>query len=122
MTSRPMKVLLVEENSAVRRVIRYLLTSQETWIQECVDGADAIAAYAACQPDFVVMDIGMQNLDGIATCRQIKAMDPTARIIFVPDYDDAALRESTGHAGASGYVLKDNLLDIARLLRELSTT
>ena len=117
-----MKVLLVEENNAVRRVIRHLLTSPETSIQECVDGADAIAAYAASRPDFVIMDTGMKDLDGIATCRRIKAMDPTARIILVSDYDDDALREGTRHAGACAYVLKDNLLHIPRLLRELSTT
>jgi hypothetical protein len=46
-------------------------------------------------------------------------MDPTARIVLVSDYDDAVLRESARHAGVCGYVLKDNLLGVARLLREL---
>jgi DNA-binding NarL/FixJ family response regulator len=115
-----MKVLLVEENSAVRRVIRQLVTSPGTWIQECVDSANAIAAYAASRPDFVIMDIGMKDLDGIAASKQIKAMDPAARIILVSDYDDADLRESARHAGACGYVLKDNLLDVTGLLRAFS--
>jgi len=63
----------------------------------------------------------MKNLDGIAATEQIKAMDPRARIILVSDYDDAALRESARHAGVCGYVLKDNLLEVACLLREFST-
>ena len=112
-----MKVLLVEENNAVRRVIRYLVRSPETSIQECVDASDAIAAYVTCHPDFVVMDIGMQNLDGIATCRQIKAIDPAARIVIVSDYDDASLRESARDAGACGYVIKDNLIELPGLLK-----
>jgi len=113
-----MKVLLVEENSAVRRVIRQLVTSPETWIQECADSASAIAAYAGRRPDFVIMDIGMKNLDGIAVSEQIKAMDPAARIVLVADYDDSAMRESARNAGACGYVLKDNLLDILYLLKD----
>jgi DNA-binding NarL/FixJ family response regulator len=119
MTSRPMKVLLVEEHSAVRSVIRQLVSSPETSIQECVDGADAIAAYTASRPDFVIMDTGIKDLDGIATSKRIKAMDPSARIVLISDYDDAVLRDSARQAGACGYVLKDNLLEVARLLRAL---
>ena len=72
--------------------------------------------YAASRPDLVIMDIGMKDLDGIAACRQIRAMDPAARIVLVSDYDDAAMRESARHAGACGYVLKDNLLEVRGLL------
>ncbi len=111
-----MKVLLVEENSAVRGLIRQLVASPGTWIQECVNSSNAIAAYAASRPDLVIMDSGMKDLDGIAVCRQIKTMDPAARIILVSDYDDAAIRESARHAGACGYVLKDNLLEVKGLL------
>ena len=87
-----------------------------TWIQECVDSSEAIAAYLASRPDLVIMDTGMKNLDGIAVCRQIKAMDPAARVVLVSDYDDPAIRESARHAGACGYVLKDNLLEVTGLL------
>jgi len=115
-----MTVLLVEENSAVRRVIRHLLTSPETWIQECANGADAIEAYGASRPDFVIMDLGVKDLDGIAVSKQIKAMDPAAKIVLVSDYDDAGLRESARDAGACGYVLKDNLLEVTGLLTAFS--
>ncbi len=113
---RPMKILLVEGNSAVRGLMRQLVAVPGIWIQECVDTANAIAAYAVSRADFVIMDVGMKDLDGIAATEQIKAMDPTARIILVSDYDDAVLRESAREAGACGYVLKDNLLDLTCLL------
>jgi DNA-binding NarL/FixJ family response regulator len=44
-------------------------------------------------------------------------MDPEARIVLVSDYDDAAMRESAKRAGACGYVLKDNLLEVTGWLR-----
>ena len=113
-----MKVLLVEQNSAVRGFIRQLVASPGTWIQECVGSSDAIVAYAASRPDLVIMDIGRKDQDGIAACRQIKGMDPGARIVLVSDYDDAAMRESARHAGACGYVLKDNLLEVKGLLHK----
>ena len=115
-----MKVLLVEGNSAVRRMIRQLVAHPGTWIQECVDGASAVAAYAVSRPDFVLMDVAMTDPDGITATEQIKAMDPTARIILVSDYDDTALRESARRAGACAYVLKDNLLEVKDFLREFS--
>jgi DNA-binding NarL/FixJ family response regulator len=62
----------------------------------------------------------MKDLDGIAACRQMKAMDPAARIVLVSDYDGAAMRESARHAGACGYVLKDNLLEVRGLLSGFS--
>lgn len=117
--SRPMKVLLVEGNTALRGVIRQLMALPGVWIQECVDSAHAVKAYAAGRADFVVMDIGMKDLDGIAATKQLKAMDPDARIILVSDYDDAALRESAREAGACGYVMKDNLLEVRELLATL---
>jgi len=115
-----MKVLLVEQNSAVRGFLRQLVASPGTWIQECIDSSAATVAYAASRPDLVIMDIGRQELDGIAVCRQIKRMDPAARVVLVSDYDDAAMRESARHAGACGYVLKDNLLEVTGLLNKFS--
>ena len=112
-----MKLLLVEENSAVSRVIRYLMTSPETWIRECVDSANATAAYAASRPDFVVIDVGTKDLDGLAVSKQIKAMDSAAKIVIISDYDDAKLRESAQDAGACGYLLKDNLIELPGLLK-----
>jgi DNA-binding NarL/FixJ family response regulator len=111
-----MKVLLVEENTAVRGLIRLLVASPGTWIQECADSSDAIVAYAAGRPDLVIVDTGVKDLDGIALCREIKAMDPAARVVLISDYDDAAIRESARHAGACGYVLKDNLLGVTGFL------
>ena len=106
----------MDDNTAVRRLIASFVLRFAGEIQECADGADALAAYQAQRPDLVLMDIRMNELDGIAATKQIKAADPAAKIIIVTDYDDAALREAAMLAGASGYALKDNLLDLVVLL------
>jgi DNA-binding NarL/FixJ family response regulator len=58
-------------------------------------------------------------VDGIQATRQIKAADPAAKIVIVTDYDDDALRAAAMRAGACGYALKDNLLDLVRLLEAI---
>jgi CheY-like chemotaxis protein len=111
-----MKLLIVEDNSGVRHLIRSIVASVANEIHECTDGADALALYAAQLPDFVLMDIEMKAVDGITATRRIKKFDPAARIIIVTDYDQPDLREMARLAGACGYVVKENLLKLIELL------
>jgi DNA-binding NarL/FixJ family response regulator len=113
-----MKLLLVEDNSGVRHVIRSLVESVADEIQECADGAEAVALYSAKRPDVVVMDIEMKTMDGITASRHIMAADPSARVIIVTDYDQPDLREAAYQAGACGYIVKDNLLELVDRLKE----
>jgi DNA-binding NarL/FixJ family response regulator len=56
-------------------------------------------------------------MDGITATRKIRAADPNAKIIIVTNYDEADLQEEARRAGAYGYVLKENLLDVLTLLQ-----
>jgi CheY-like chemotaxis protein len=114
-----MKLLIVEDNSGVRRLIRRVVASVADEIRECADGAEALALCAAERPDFVLMDIQMKTMDGITATRHITAADPSARVIMVTDYDQPDLREAARQAGACGYVVKNNLLEIVRSLETL---
>src|SRR5947209_1964835 len=102
-----MKLLIIDDNASVRRVIRGIVASFADEIHECADGMDALAAYIAHTPDLVLMDIAMKKLDGIAATKQIRLAHPAAKIIIVTDYDDLALREVARSAGACGYVPKE---------------
>src|SRR6185295_19642482 len=112
-----MKLLIVEDSQSVRRVLKAVVAplSDDISISECADADEAVALYRAEQPDFVLMDIDLGETNGIAATRQIKAIDPQARIIIVTNYDVADLREAARQAGACGYVLKENLLPLQQL-------
>jgi CheY-like chemotaxis protein len=115
-----MTVLIVEDNAGVRRLLRSAIAgvAEATW--DCCDGADALEAYAAHRPDIVLMDIRMSRMDGLAATRQILRFHPLAKIVIVTDYDDDALRTAAREAGACGYALKLNLLDLVPLLRSIA--
>jgi two-component system, chemotaxis family, chemotaxis protein CheY len=114
---RMASVLIVEDSEKMRRMLRTLLAGSVSALWECHDGEDALAAYRAHHPDFVLMDIDMNAMDGITATREIRAVDPTAKVIMVTSYDQADLRDAARNAGASGYVLKENLLELVPLLQ-----
>ena len=111
-----MTFLIVEDNSEMRRLIRCAVTRENDMVYECSDGSDALASYIQHDPDWVLMDIKMPQLDGIYATRQIKEAFPEARIVVVSHYDDPEMRAGARRAGAADYVLKDNLLAIRRII------
>jgi len=111
-----MRLLIVEDNKSMRRLLTSILSDLTEVIGECEDGVEALAAYERLQPDFVLMDIMMAKLDGIEATRLMKAVYPEARIIVVTEYDDLKLRAAASEAGAEAYVVKENLLKLRKLL------
>jgi CheY-like chemotaxis protein len=116
---RPLRLLIVEDNPGVRRLIAGVVSTIASEVFECSDGADAVGAYEAWQPDAVFMDNAMNGKDGISATTAIVAAHPDACVVMVTDYDDADLREAASAAGAYGYVVKDNLLELRGILEEL---
>jgi CheY-like chemotaxis protein len=110
------KLLIVDDNAEVRRMIRRCLGDLADEINEIDDGANAFAAYKSFIPDWVLMDIKMKQVNGVAATAEIKAAYPEANIVIVTNYNDDRLRETAASAGACGYVLKENLLDLRGML------
>jgi two-component system response regulator DesR len=110
------RLLIVDDHAPVRAVIRAVVGVLADEIFECSRGEDAVAAVAEHAPDLVLMDIEMPGLDGISATRAIRARFPDVRVAIVTQHDESDLRESAEQAGACAYVLKENLLEIRRLL------
>jgi CheY-like chemotaxis protein len=110
-----MKILIVEDN----RAMRHLLTSivgDLAEVFECDDGAKALAFYDEHRPDWVLMDIRMSDVNGIEATRRIVGAYNDARVVIVTNYNDERLRETARVAGACGYVLKEDLFSLRRIL------
>jgi CheY-like chemotaxis protein len=116
MRTKAMKLLIVEDNPAVRQLIKTIVGALADDVYECENGEEALTVYQTHCPDVVLMDIVLGQVDGITVTRQITTADPAAYVIIVTSYDEADLREAARQAGARGYLLKDDLLEMGRLL------
>lgn len=111
-----MKLLIVENDRRVRKLIAFVVGDLSDEILECEDGTQAQAVYAEHLPDWVLMDLMMPEMDGITATRQIISVFPDAQIAIVTSYESATLRETARSAGACAYVLKENLLSLREIL------
>ena len=85
-------VLIVEDDDSVMEVLKIMLSDRYTVI-EARNGREAIEIYRAYKPDIVLMDVVMPELDGIAATREIKKIDPSAKIIGVTAYAKKKAKE-----------------------------
>lgn len=109
-SDRPLKIMIVDDHTGFRGVIRAILHNAGWQCIECQDGLQAVEQYARSMPDLVLMDICMEGLDGLQATTQIKASFPAARIMILTQHDDSHLRSAAVQAGACGYILKEDLL------------
>ena len=111
-----MNILIVEDNPLMREMIREMISDFADVITECEDGDEAFVAYQINLPQWVLMDLQMQRVDGFTASRQIKSTYPNAQICIVTDYGDARTRRAAQEVGATAFVLKENLEELRILL------
>jgi len=108
--SQTIKILIVDDQMIVRKGIRALLSTEPDFqvIGEAENGREAIAETERLNPDVIVMDLVMPELDGIEATRQIVAHHPEVRILVLTSFatDDKVFPAIK--AGALGYLLKDS--------------
>jgi CheY-like chemotaxis protein len=114
-----MKLLIVEDNPAIRALLRRIVEPLAEAVFECADGAAALAAYrqhALGAADWVLMDIQMPRLNGLEATRRLKAAQPEAHICIVTHYGNDESQAAAREAGAAGFVEKENLLALWQIL------
>jgi len=111
-------LLIVDDNPEMRRMIGQVAAAKGDLIIECADGDEVTEAYAAHQPDWVLMDVEMKRMDGLKATAALIRLHPEARVIIVTKYGDAQTRAAAQEAGARFFVGKDDLLSLRSLLQE----
>ena len=104
------RVLVADDQSMVRAGFRMLLADEQDIevVAEAENGREAVEKTARFNPDVILMDIRMPELDGLQATRRILAEDNGARILILTTFDlDEYVYEALS-AGASGFVLKDD--------------
>ncbi len=115
------KILIVDDQAAMRTLIRRVCTRKGDDVVECSDGSEAVATYASYQPDWVLMDIRMSGIDGLRATAQIKKTDPKARVVIVTQETDKYLQKAATQAGAVAFFNKEDLLQASDFLIRAET-
>jgi CheY-like chemotaxis protein len=108
--------MIVDDHAEMRRLLRSMLGDLASEFAECTDGAEAVAAFASERPDWTIMDITMKGMNGLEATRRIKRQSPDARILVLTQSASPKMREAAMEAGASAFVSKDHLSQIAAYL------
>jgi DNA-binding NarL/FixJ family response regulator len=104
----PIRVLIADGHEVVRQGLRLFLDLQDglTVVGEARDGAEAAVLAETDEPDVVVMDLSMPNVDGIEATRLVREARPNARVLVVSSFADERVIPVL-RAGADGYLTKD---------------
>ncbi|NJD64364.1 MAG: response regulator transcription factor [Chloroflexi bacterium] len=105
----PIRVLVVDDQALVRAGFRMILEAEPDVevVAEAADGVEALAAVQLHEPDVVLMDVRMPNMDGIAAARQILDDGSSAKVVMLTTFDVDEYVYEALRAGASGFLLKD---------------
>ena len=116
----PIRVLVVDDHTMVRRGLATFLKVFDDLVLagEAASGQEAIQLCAQLQPDVVLMDMVMPDMDGAAATRLIRKQSPLVQVLALTSFKEEILVQSALQAGAIGYLLKDVTADeLAQAIR-----
>lgn len=108
----PIRILLVDDSKALRDDVRILLNSKQGWkvVGEADNGREALEKSRLLQPDVVIIDYIMPELDGISAIPMIRSAAPQAEIVVLTVHDAPFTVRRAVDAGARGYVVKTEII------------
>lgn len=105
-----LRIMVADDHEVVRRGLRALLEGQPGWqvCGEASDGRDVITKAAELNPDIIVLDISMPNLNGLEATRQLIKTDAKAKVLVLTLHDSEQMIRDVLNAGAKGFLLKSD--------------
>ena len=123
MPGEPLRILLVDDHPLVRNGLRALLSSVPDLVVvgEAANGQEAITQALELQPDLILMDLHLPELNGVEATRQIVQASPRTGILVLTMLEDDASVFAAMRAGARGYLLKGaDQADVLRAIRAVA--
>lgn len=107
---RRVRVLVADDHVVVRKGLRALFEAQSAWdvVAEARDGREAIEMAGQFQPDLIILDITMPQLNGLDAIPRILKASPSSHVLVLSMHDEEELIQRTLRSGANGYVLKSD--------------
>jgi two-component system, NarL family, response regulator NreC len=108
---KPIRVLLADDHKVVAQGFRLILSRHPDVevVGEAYSGREAVEAAIKIEPDVVVLDIAMPDINGVEATRQILRDVPRTRVVILTMHKDAVYVREALRAGAKGYLLKESI-------------
>ena len=100
------RVLVVDDEDAVRRALGRALELEGYVVEQASDGQEALERIGRSVPDVVVLDVLMPNIDGLETCRRLRALELSVPVLMLTARDAVSDRVEGLDAGADDYLVK----------------
>jgi DNA-binding NarL/FixJ family response regulator len=102
------RILLADDHAVLRAGLKLLLNNQPDFrvVGEAATGTEALAAVESLQPDLLLLDLNMPEMDGVALLHRLREQGQSLPVIILTMHDDIAHLKQALQAGASGYVVK----------------
>ncbi|MCF8240494.1 MAG: response regulator transcription factor [Melioribacteraceae bacterium] len=111
-----MRIMIVDDNALMRKEIISAVSNNEDVIMECADGESAISNFKEFNPDWILLDIRMNKINGIDAARVIREQAPGIKLAIVTSYDNPIYRKLAKLHGVEYYFLKSNMLSIREII------
>jgi len=113
-----MNILIVDDHSGCRTLIRDLLARPGDRVRECESGETALEALAEFTPDWATVDLVLPVMNGLMAIKAMRGACPAARIVMVSSYDGPECRAMALALGAAAFVSKTQLPLLRDLFRD----
>lgn len=101
------KILVVDDATFMRMMLKDILTKNgHTVVGEATNGREALEKYQEVNPDLVTMDITMPEIDGLQGLKNIKAVDPNARVVMCSAMGQQMMVIEAIQSGAKDFIVK----------------
>ena len=119
-SKRP-RVLLAEDHPGVAKAVSRVLELDCGVVEIVADGSQVLEAAQRLEPDVIVVDLNLPNVNGLDVCHQIMQMNPEAKVIVFSAMNDPGVKQRSYEVGASAFVFKgatgdDDLLSTVKRL------
>jgi CheY-like chemotaxis protein len=100
------KILVVDDEDSIRTLVQTMLKQEGRHVALAAKGKDAIAIFRKERPNLTILDIDMPDIDGIAVLREIRAIDPQAKVMIFTGGDSPSVEREARALGVTDFIHK----------------
>ena len=113
------RVLLADDYPDMVKAVSRLLAPDCEIVGSVADGSALLEAAQRLQPDVIVLDVNLPNVDSLEACREIRRVNPATKVIMFTAMDDPGVQQACLEAGAAAFVAKRVASDLLPTIQRL---